>query len=209
MTTTIANALYGYFELLYEFNKKLILLCGLDVQDNSGQYERPLGDIIQAIPRLIPYGSRKGKSSYVIYACDGLMEYSLDLPFLGEDYHDILTHNYSLLEKVKRIRNKYEHKLHGANLVSGGSIDNAVAFDVAYQIDGELVEITAPELISLAKELNRLYSKIQNEVKIYAFETGKEQHAYYRRILRYDFCCFNEIYESNLLITIGKAMYPF
>ena len=55
MTSEITNALFGYFETLYDLNRNLITLCGVDVIDNSGQYERYIADIIQAIPRLVPY----------------------------------------------------------------------------------------------------------------------------------------------------------
>lgn len=40
MTSEICNALFRYFEALYDLNRDLIMLCGADVLDNSGQYDK-------------------------------------------------------------------------------------------------------------------------------------------------------------------------
>ena len=55
MTVETANALGGYFQALYDLNHDLITLCGMDIIDNSGQYEKYIKNVIQAVPRLVPY----------------------------------------------------------------------------------------------------------------------------------------------------------
>ena len=45
MTTKAANALYRYFETLYNLNQSLIKLCGIDVIDNSSLYEKYIEDM--------------------------------------------------------------------------------------------------------------------------------------------------------------------
>lgn len=47
MTIQTVNALSGYFQTLYDLNHDLITLCGMDVIDNSGQYEKYIKKLIQ------------------------------------------------------------------------------------------------------------------------------------------------------------------
>ena len=209
MNQVIARALIGYFETLYDFNRNLIMLCGVDIIDNSGQYESKAVEIIQAIPRLVPYGRKKGSKALSIFHKDGLLEFSDDIIFLNNDYELVLKHHYEFLSKVKTIRNKIEHKMHSARLVGGGSISDMVAFDLTYVVDDEEIPLFAREIISFAKEINCLFSKIQTLVEDYAKKQGKENHRYYRRLIRYDFCDFNKVYTSGILHIIGKFLYPF
>ena len=207
MTVQIANALGGYFETLYVLNQNLITLCGLDVIDNSGQYEKLVQDVIQAIPRLIPY--RRDNGVLRIDERDGLLEYSDQIEFLKADYEGILQLNYGFLLKAKDVRNKFEHKMHGVRLIAGGSVGGAVSFDMTYAIGDQQITITSGELITLAKSLNTLFAKLQVLVDQFAYEQGKSDHPYYRRLLRYTFTDFNKVYESSVLSIIGKAMFPF
>lgn len=107
MTVEIVNALLGYFETLYELNRNLIILCGVDVIDNAGQYEKYIREIILDIPRLVPYAFCKKENMYKIDTKDGLLEYSNEIPFLKGDYENILQSHYSLLNNIK----KYETSL--------------------------------------------------------------------------------------------------
>ena len=201
------NALGGYFETLYELNRDLITLCGLDVQDNDGQYEIHSKNVIQAIPRLIPYV--KNREKIEIKSDDGLLEFSGQIWNLKTNYESILNKHYSLLSKVKDIRNAFEHKMHGVRLDSAGSISNAVAFDLTYSVKGEKITLTAKELIDFTKDVNCLFSNIQKMVEEYAYKNNKSDNLYYRRLVRYDYRDFNLIYDSNLLVIVGKAFFAF
>ena len=55
MTVTAVNALYRYFQALYNVNQHLIILCGVDVLDNEGQYQEHVEEVVLLIPRLVPY----------------------------------------------------------------------------------------------------------------------------------------------------------
>ena len=209
MTKEIANSLIGYFESLYYLNQKTIALCGVDIEDNSGQYETMVQDVIQAIPRLIPYVYEKKTNQYVICKKDGLLEYADELTFLTDDYEMILKKHYDFLGKIKSIRNKFEHRMHGAKMISGGSTSGSIAFDVTFSIADEEVTITAQELMNLVSDLNILFSKIQDSLSQYAFEKGKSDHFYYRRLLRYRFEDFNKLFATDVLYLFGKALFPF
>lgn len=91
MNIEVANALSRYFESLYNLNQNLIMLCGVDVIDDRGQYEKYLEEIIHVIPRLIPYGYKKNSTQYIIMEKDGLMEFSKEISFLKDDYEQMLT----------------------------------------------------------------------------------------------------------------------
>lgn len=208
MTVKIVNSLLGYFETLYDLNRSLIMCCGLDVIDNSGKYERPLQQIIQDVPRLVPYCCNNKEGKLYIDVKDGLLEYSDELPFLIECYNDILKSNYSFLANVKAIRNKLEHKMHGVKLTSSGS-STMDMFDVTYTIGQKDITLTATQFIKFLKQINELFSRIQKIVATFAYENEKDDHPYYCRLIRYDFCKFNKIYDCDLLMDIGQALFPF
>lgn len=208
MTTELANALCGYFETLYDLNRHLITLCGVDVIDNYGQYEKYIADIIQEIPRLVPYSFNKKKDIYVIVKRDGLLEFSSDLPFLSADYENLLEKNYDFLSKAKTIRNKFEHKIHGARLMAAGS-GSGILFDMTYKLRNGEITLSAGEIIMFTKQINELFSKIQKEVEQFVYERGEAAHPYFRRLIRYNFCDFNKIYDSPVLKLVGKALFPF
>ena len=98
--------------------------------------------------------------------------------------------------------------MHGARIISSGS-GSISLFDVTCQVGDESFDLTAHELIALAKDLNTMFTKIQRLVDRFAYEQKEEDHPYYRRLIRYDFCNFNQIYKSELLRNIGKALLPF
>lgn len=208
MTSEITSALFGYFEALYNLNRNLITLCGVDVIDNFGQYETHIAEIIQDIPRLVPYVYDKENETYIITKSDGLLEFSAELPFLKDGYDSLLEKHYEFLKKVKTIRNKFEHKMHGARLMSAGS-GSLILFDMTYMLSKETITLQSGEIIRFVKQLNSLFSAIQQQVETYYSEKGRLDSPYCRRLIRYDFSDFNKIYDSPLLKTVGKALFPF
>lgn len=208
MTVEVANALYRYFEALYDFNRKLITLCGVDMLDNAGHYEKYVEEIIHVVPRLVPYVFNMTANRYEIDSGDGLLEFSEELSFLECDYISILHKHYDLLTKIKKIRNKFEHRMHGANIIASGS-GSISLFDVTYEIGNQDFDLKASELIALVEDVNGLFSKIQQEIDKFVYDQKEEWHPYYRRLMRYDFSDFNKIYESDLLRTFGKMLLPF
>ena len=208
MTIDAANALYRYFETLYCLNQSLIILCGVDVIDNRGHYEKHIEDVIQAVPRLVPYKYNRDISDHAITVSDGLMEFAHELPFLKGDYEMIFLTHKEFLIKVKKIRNKLEHKLHGAKIVASSS-GSVSFFAITYEVAGEDIEIEVSEIIGFVKEINTMFSKIQAEVEQFAYENKLDDHPCYWKLTRYRFSEFNKIFESNLLRTFGKALLPF
>ena len=59
ITKEIANVLFGYLETLYNLNQKLVKLCGIDVIDDFESGEKDILDMIQDVPRIIPYSLNK------------------------------------------------------------------------------------------------------------------------------------------------------
>ncbi len=208
MNVKIANSLSGYFETLYYLNQKLIKLCGINVIDDFESYDKEVLDIIQDIPRIIPYSINKKTNRLELKNRDGLLEYDEIITYLKKDYEQILLNNYVFLDDVRIIRNTYQHKMHGINHKSSGS-GSLSLFDFDFDIDGKEIEVCAGSFIKLFKELNILFSKLVSDVSGYAYENDKQDYAYYRRITRFDFKDFNRLYESNLLRIFGQFMKNF
>ena len=106
MTIEIANALFGYLETLYNLNQKLVKLCGIDVIDDFEGGEKDILDIIQDVPRIIPYSFNKKTKKLEFKDRDGLLEYQDSILYLKDDYDRILSENYDFLDKIRKIRNK-------------------------------------------------------------------------------------------------------
>ena len=130
------------------------------------------------------------------------------MQFLRTDYEHILQYHYACLSNLKTIRNKLEHRMHGVNMNSSGS-GSSCLFEMTYEVDKKYIRITAGELIGLVKELNVLFAKIQEQVAAFAYQNDKCSYPYYRKITRFSFEDFNQIYECNLLRIFGKALLPF
>lgn len=208
MNSKIANALFSYFETLYTLNCNIISLCGVSGAENYGQSIKLINDSVYAIPRLVPYKYNKAKKEYLICSNDGLLEYASEMPFLEEDYNFLLEHHIDFLRKVIKIRNKLEHRMHSAELKAVGS-GSAILFEFEYSIDGVECQIYAKEMIGFIKNLNSMFSHIQELLSKYVYREGKEHYLYYTRLLRYDFCNFNKIYDSDILRIVGKTLLPF
>ena len=208
VTVEIANALFGYLETLYNLNQKLVKLCGIDVIDDFESGEKEILDIIQDVPRIIPYSFNKKTQTLILKDRDGILEYKDNISYLKEDYEKILSDNYEFLDKIRKIRNKYEHKMHGVKHKSSGSGSFSL-FDYTFMVGDESMEITAGSFIKLIKSVNNLFSKIVLDISKYAYENKKEDYLYYRRITRFDFKDFNKIYDNDILRIVGKIMKKF
>ena len=208
MTITTANALFRYFETLYGLNQNLIVLCGTDVFDHQGEQERRIDELMMAVPRLVPYSFKKKTATYEIETADGLMKFSDDIPFLSVDYKSILQKHKDFLTKTKKVRNKLEHEMHGARIVASSSGTTSM-FSVTYEVAEDEIDLRAAEIIAFVKDMNILFSKIQELVHISAKAHKYDDHPYYRRLVRFGYADFNKIYESNLLHILGKALLPF
>ena len=208
MDVKIANAMYGYLEDLYIMNQKLLRLCGTDAIDNFEFNSKEVLDIIQDIPRLIPYSYNNKLKALEYDERNGLLEFKYDIQYLSKEYNKILKDNYTFLDNVRKIRNKYEHKMHGVKHVSSGS-GSFSFFDFSFDVCGESIEVHAGEFIKLIKSLNVLFSKIVCEISSFAYETKKTDYPYYRRITKFDYLDFNELYDSDIVRKIGKVMNDF
>lgn len=173
--------------------------------DNEGDYDKPLQEVIQDIPKMIPYVCDKTTEQYVITQNDGLMEYSDELCFLRHDYEGILLCNYGFLKNIKKIRNKLEHKMHGVH-IAGCFQGSICGFIVTYQKDDEKITLAQSQFVDFMIELNNIFTKIKNEFDKYAKENNLVDHPYCCKMKQYNFQDFNKIYKSELLSTVGRAM---
>jgi len=217
MDLVVINALYGYFETLYNLNRKLIEICGVDIfnERHNNLLENKILEIIQDIPRLIPYGKKNG--NLFIEDTDGIIEFSDKLTYIKVEYENILKRNYNILLQIKDIRNKYEHKIHGAKITGTGT-GTTELFDLTFHlmvrnngIEEEVdYVIYSNDIIRLIKDLNNLFAIIQNQVlEFLDLDENYKEYYYYKRLSRFSFLDFNNVYDNTILRTIGKILLDF
>ena len=208
MNIEIANALCGYLESLYYINCNIIKLCGADIYCNNDEVIKIILGIISELPRVIPYAFDKEKKKLVISDRNGLMEFKNEIKYLEKEYNNILELNEECINKIRLVRNQYEHKMHEVRYESSGSGTNWL-FNVWFRVGNNQIEINASEFVFLIKGLNELFKKIVDEISDYAVINNKIDYPYYNRLSRFSFLDFNEIYEDRNLLIIGKIMYNF
>lgn len=207
----ICNSLSGYIETLYYLNQKLIMLCGINISNEYDCAQKQVIEIIQDIPRLIPYIFNRKSKKLELTGENGLLEYKNEIIYLEKIYVDILSDNYTFLNDVRKIRNKYEHKMHDIRRKFSGS-GTTTYFEFGFLVSGKYITITAIDLIKLIKELNKLFSLLVDDIKKSASEIYKENvydFPYYRRLLSFNFLDFNKIYDDELLRVVARIMRDF
>lgn len=210
MNLIVANALSGYFETLYEMNQKFILLCGTDITNSS--CEKLIFDIIQNIPRIIPFHYDKRTSKLALCEKNGLLEFEQEVSFLKDDYSSLLKENYDFIDKSRKIRNKCEHKMHTVRdigAISNGDLFSQYEIEILHDDEHEYITISYNEFVKLLKGLNFMYSKLQKEVILFARKEKKEEYMYFTRLTRFNFLDFNKIIDSNIIQYVGKAMLDY
>jgi hypothetical protein len=158
MNITTIDALGRYFEALYTLNQRLLALCGTNAVDHMGIQEQYIDDVIMTLPRLIPY--RFENNDIILVSKDGLLRFSDDIPLIRSEFEKLLQNHHDILVDIKRARNKLEHEMDNAHLVDSVTSPFAT-FSVTYIVSGEDKHICSDALISIVKDLNALFSKIQ------------------------------------------------
>ena len=167
MNREIANALSGYFETLYEINQRFLFLCGTSCLDNDGKNLKTLLDMVQDLFRLLPFSYDKESKSLFVKKEDGLIEFDKEIGFLYQDYNEILQNHYDDIDVLRKVRNKYEHKMHSLKELSsedGTSVYFAFDFEIIENGTTVNKRITYGMLVGTIKDLNYLFFKLQNEV---------------------------------------------
>ena len=204
MNQKVINSIYKYVEVLYENNQRLIKVFGMDAIDNYNDGTKEILNIIQDIPRLIPYSYSDENKKLFLEKNDGLLQYEKKIKYLRSDYKEILNNNEECLIKVKKIRNKYEHKLHNIETPSRYT-GNDDWFRYGFKINRKKYNIESSELVKLFKELNNMYDKLISDMLKWAYK-NKIDHPFFTRLSRINMLDFNKLYDSKLLYEIGKVI---
>lgn len=206
MDAKVANSVFGYLETLYNVNLKLIKLFGMDVTRRTERNVSTVLDLISDIFRLLPY--KKNEDKMMLDGTAGLLTYKEVFDFLENGFNKILLSNYDFIDNIRRIRNKYQHKMHSVRIIGAG--DGSLSlFDFDFSVDGSSINLVAKQFIQLVEEMNLLYSKIQQKVFLFAQEKGVIDYPCYDRLRRIDFSDFSLIYKDKNLRLIGKLMHEF
>lgn len=139
---------------------------------------------------------------------DGLLEFHEEIPHIRESYETLWKNHKNFLEDIKRLRNQLEHKMHGICLRSSyGS--GASLFEITYGLGDKEIRVIGNDLLNFLKDLNAIFNDIQLKVVLFINQNGETNSEYYRRITRFHFTDFNQIYDSKLLRTFGTVSLPF
>lgn len=204
------RSFYSYYEVLYGCNQKLLHLIGTDVISHPKDDILLMLEIIDNIPRLIPYGFDNIKNDYTICPQDGLMEFSNKVPLLAKKYNEILNNHKNLLKNIKDIRNKFEHKLHDIKVTrrSGGST-NSFTIEFTIKKGSSVMDISCYDLVNLFKDLNSLFDDVSEWCGKYSMVNHNLNILYNCKYSSFHFKDFNEIYDSDLIKKIGRIMNDF
>ena len=203
MNPEIINSIYKYIVVLYENNQRLVKIFGIDAIDAITDGSKDILNLIQDVPRLIPYSYSDEKKEVYLIKKDGLLQYKKELPDLKKEYQTVLEKNAKCLEKIKTIRNKYEHTLHNVRSQSCFK-GNDSWFEYGFKVKDKGYRIESKELIQLFKNLNELYDGLIKQIMKYVYENKLNDT--YGSLSRIDLLGFNKIYDSGLLHEIGKAI---
>ena len=218
ITIKIANSFSGYFEVLYRMNRNLLKLCGKNYQYPDFSDENILLDLITDIPRIVPYKynkdckNNKDCKKIELYNKNGLLEFEENLDYLKTDYQDLFDNNYDFLDRIRKIRNKCEHRMHSVSQKSVVFSPNCT-YNYIFQINSnngnEVISINTQELITFIKGLNELFTKLQKEVITFAEENNLTEYNYFKKITKFEFKEINQIYDSCILHIVGSIMRDY
>jgi len=209
-----AGNLSVYFEELYNTNKNLIELVGLDCIDNYSKMESLFLSISNSLMRLFPCKIDRSSNSLQLQKNDGVLALKDNLCFLLNDYQTLLNKHNDLLNSIRKIRNKAEHTPHRLSVRStdsGTHTHPRIRF--AYYGNGDNKEwsLNASALILLIVDLNKMFDKILGNLQahIRTNHSDREDHPYYQRLFRLEYERFNRLLESPLLYDISKSMQNY
>ncbi len=212
MTENTVVWLNYYFELLREVNKQLIKCVGMDCINNYINIRQEFCELIQKILVITPCTKNKVTDEIEIATNDGVFTFCDELDFLKDDIRNVIDSHEKTYRKMKEIRNKYEHELHFVNFYGSSSgLDQLTNLKLKYENKKETrdeIDITSEELIGVIKDINVLFDKIMEKTLDFIEKCDDEdfKYVYASKYYRIQFSNYNEIYDSNLLLKISRAM---
>ena len=130
------------------------------------------------ILRLVPF---KGKDELVLIEEDGICLFKEDISFLMDDLDEILQKNKEEFEKIKRIRNKYEHEPH--NIKTVFSTSSGASSGIGFYYKDTLISFHTNWFTYIIYDLNKLIKKIQEYIYMVEKEHGDEFDSFTKEYL--------------------------
>lgn len=212
MTNSIVVCLNYYFELLKDINKKLIKIVGMDCINNYMNVNQAFYELAENIVVLVPCTINDKTKKIKFSKSDGIFNFRETFDFLENEIKNIIETSIDTFIKLKLIRNKHEHEPHFIyHYGSSSGSDSMTNITFKYNNSREKVEvvtITSEELICFVKKINNLFDEIMEITLDYINKCDDEKfkYVYINRYWRIKYSEYNEIYDSNLLIKISRAM---
>lgn len=202
----LANSVYPYLRVLKKTNKNFLIMCNFDVFNPSNYFKEILYDIFLDITKLVPFKYNKKICKLEIEINDGLIEFKEEFSNLKEEFENLLLNHYTLLDSIRLIRNKRQHRMQDTNSFSFSSTSNEL-FIISFTVEGANKVISYSKLLKLLKDLNLIYSKIMDETQK-RFSQNNSNIQFYEKIFSINFADFNKIFEYDLEILklLGKTI---
>jgi hypothetical protein len=202
----ISSAIRDYIRTLHFVNADFIKVAAFDaIRNNDEDYL--ISKLSSNLMRLLPIKSNKKRKIIELDYSAGLLEFNDEYPFLDSGFKDIINNNYDLVNNLRIIRNKYQHKLHGIVHKSTGSGSSSL-LTITIIVDGKEHEISCDQILNVIEELNNIYGKLLSLV-IEKYYIEPFPNLYFENLKRFDFIEYNKVLRSNNLKSIGKIFHDF
>lgn len=192
MNENIQNAVYPYFNVLNELNKELLIMCGLNAYDSPLRIDQLFYSVMSMIYRLVPF---KKNEKLVINPNDGLLDFKTDFVWLEAEFISLLDSHYCVIDSIRMIRNKFEHKMHDGRSTSYLS-GTDLLFSVDFEVEDNKTKINLHDLIDITKKLNIIYGRIMLELKS-SIDAKVLTGPYFERLFKRNFNHYTEIFNLN------------
>ena len=197
------NGVFPYFKMLEKINEDFLRLLK-DHQKNT-PYENTelLYGIASELTRLVPAKYSDPIGEEYLYKLekienDGLLLLKKDIPFLLDDYKQLLSNDMCAneLRNIKIIRNKYEHQPHNIRFVC--SVGGERMFTIGMEYKNETLIVGTSILFQIIYKLNEIFDKIK---ELYRNSFGEEdaklkEYPCYTTICNMPLQDFNKVYKN-------------
>lgn len=200
MNLEIANNVSVYIEILNNINLNFLKLRKLNGDDFIYKLERIVFDIVSDITRIIPIKQDKNKTLYLVNS-DGILNFRNEFPYIETAYIKILIENIGLLQTIRQLRNKIEHKPHAikfrSSVLGEESTDYIISFNV--EIDNQIKHLVlkSDKIIGIIYKVNIEFDKIVKEICNFAENNELTDYPYYKYLKNVNFIAFNNIYDEE------------
>lgn len=197
------EGVFPYFKMLEKINEDFLRLLKDHQKNTTYENTELLYSIATELTRLVPAQYSAPKDEEYLYKLkkienDGLLLLKQYIPFLLDDYKQLLSNNMCAneLRNIKIIRNKYEHEPHNMRFIC--SVGDKYMFTIGMEYKDDTLIVGTSILIQIIYKLNEIFDKIK---ELYRNSLGEEdaelkEYPCYTTICNMPLQDFNKEYKN-------------